>query len=64
MLSLEVAQLIFLALACFTFSVVYSFVDNHKLNEVQVEIGKNFILFFFGLLACGVVVNALQAFFG
>lgn len=64
MLSLQIAQLVFLALACFVFSVVYSFVDNHKINEVQLEIGKNFILFFFGLLACGVVVNGLQKIFG
>lgn len=64
MLSLEVAQLVFLAIACLIFSTVYSFVDNHKIKEVQLEIGKNFVLFFFGLLACGVVVNGLQKFFG
>ncbi|MCJ8344041.1 hypothetical protein MJH12_00715 [bacterium] len=63
MLSLQVAQLLFLALACLIFSIVYSFVDHHKISEVKHEIGKNFFLFFFGLLACGLVVNLLQNFF-
>ncbi|PCJ20602.1 MAG: hypothetical protein COB02_03515 [Candidatus Cloacimonadota bacterium] len=63
MLSLQIAQLIFLFIACFIFSTVYSFVDNHHLNEIKTEVFKNFFLFFFGLLACGAIVNILQKIF-
>ena len=64
MISLEVALLSFLFLACFLFSIIYASIDNHSQTEIYLDFFQNLKLFFLGLLLCAVLVNGLQAIFG
>ena len=64
MISLELALIFFLFLACLLFSIVYAVVDNHSSSETVLDLAKNMKLFFLGLILCALLVNFLQFVFG
>lgn len=64
MISLELALIFFLVLACGIFSLVYSFVDNHNRKDTISDYIWNLRTYVLALLAAGVLINILQEVFG